>query len=429
MPSYCGNLGYTPDALAEKSTMEKVKWPLGLCVFLWSLLTVLPPEGLLAQHTSNNSANFELQDGDRVVFLGNSLFEEDLRYGYIEYMLTLAFADKEVTFRNLGWSGDTVFGEARSYYTSPPTAYDLLIQQLTDAQPTVVFLAYGANEASAGPNGIAEFNQGLNKLLDKIEELGARTVLLSTLPLLPSGLNVNLEERNRVLEAYSQEIADVATARKQLFIDIFHPFQQSENKGITHEGVHLNELGYYHLANVIRQALQLPQNHWKMDIRISGEQVDTHLAVSNPSIQRERISLTLQEQGLPLVAPAALTEAASPRTMRVGGLKKGFYLLTVGGQPVAAASAKEWANGVEISHGPLFTQSKALRDLIIKKNELYFHQYRPLNRTYILGFRAYEQGRHKQGLEELGGIVTWLDTQIGLKKDLEPSNYMLTPIQ
>src|SRR5690606_13893065 len=98
-------------------------------------------------------------------------------------------------------------------------------------------------------------------------------------------------------------------------------------------------------------------------------------------------------------------------------------------QPVAAASAKEWANGVEIKHGLSFNQSKELRNLIFKKNELYFHKYRPLNRTYILGFRAYEQGRHKQGLEELDGIVTWLDTQISLNKPVRTSNYQLTPIQ
>src|SRR5690606_3518785 len=135
-----------PNAFSRKiNYMKKVKWPVGLCMFLWCFITCLPLEGLFAQNTSDK---FELQEGDRVVFLGNSLFEEDLRYGYLEYMLTLAFADKQVTFRNLGWGGDTVFGEARSYYTSPPTAYDLLIQQLTDAKPTVVFLGYGANEAT-----------------------------------------------------------------------------------------------------------------------------------------------------------------------------------------------------------------------------------------------------------------------------------------
>lgn len=409
--------------------MEKVKWPIGLCVFLWCLVTCIPIQGLFAQNGSGSN-RFELQDGDRVVFLGNSLFEEDLRYGYLEYMLTLAFTDKEVTFRNLGWGGDTVFGEARSYYTSPPTAYDLLIQQLTDAKPTVVFLGYGANEATAGEKGIPKFNEGLNKLLDKIEELGARTVMLSTLPLLPSKIDANQAERNKILEAYSEEIAKVAAARKQVFVDIFHPFQQLEaDAGITEEGVHLNESGYYRLAKVITQALQLPQEDWRLDVQMASQKVDSGFQVSSPSFDRQTVSFELQESTLPLLPPSASAEEAQPRVIRIQGLKRGFYSLSVGGQPVASASAKEWSNGVEVQHGPNFSQSKELRNLIFKKNEMYFHQYRPLNRTYILGFRAYEQGRHKQGLEELGGIVTWLDTQIGLKKNSRPNNYLLTPIQ
>ena len=57
---------------------------------------------------------FELKDGDRVVFVGNTLIEREQRYGYWETMLTSHFPDRRVTFRNLGWSGDTVFGDARA---------------------------------------------------------------------------------------------------------------------------------------------------------------------------------------------------------------------------------------------------------------------------------------------------------------------------
>ena len=57
---------------------------------------------------------FEFKDGDRVVFLGSTLIEREQNYGYWELMLTLKNKDKNVSFRNLGWSGDTVFGEARN---------------------------------------------------------------------------------------------------------------------------------------------------------------------------------------------------------------------------------------------------------------------------------------------------------------------------
>jgi len=55
-------------------------------------------------------SKFELRDGDRVVFLGNTLIEREQKYGHWEWMLTMAWPDRNVTFRNLGWSGDTVWG-------------------------------------------------------------------------------------------------------------------------------------------------------------------------------------------------------------------------------------------------------------------------------------------------------------------------------
>ncbi len=410
--------------------MEKLNRPIGLCVLLCCLLTCFSFEGLQAQGNLGHSGPFKLENGDRVVFLGNSLFEEDLRYGYLEYMLTTAFADKKVTFRNIGWGGDTVFGEARSYYTSPPTAYDLLIQQLSDTKPTVVFLAYGSNEATKGKEGLAQFKEGLNQLLDKIAELGAQAVLLSPLPLLPSELDIDREARNEVLEAYSNEIAAVASTRRQRFVDIFHPFQQFDSSSdISSEGVLLNEKGYYHLAQVISQALQLPLADWQIRVSVSDQQVNTDLSVSHTNIGKEGVRFTLQELGIPFIAPFGPAEDGISGKVQIQGLKKGFYSLTVDGQPVASASAKAWAQGVEVHHGPAFNQAQELRNLIFKKNELYFHRYRPLNRTYILGFRAYEQGRHTEGLDELGAIVTWLDTQINLKKAPQSYSYILIPIQ
>ena len=66
------------------------------------------------------AADFELADGDRVVLLGDALIEQEQYFGWIEIMLSSAFADRDVTFRNLGWSADTPGGDSRCLlYTSP----------------------------------------------------------------------------------------------------------------------------------------------------------------------------------------------------------------------------------------------------------------------------------------------------------------------
>ena len=66
---------------------------------------------LLCNATSTRAAApFELKDGDRVVFLGDTLIEREQHYGWIELMLTSRFPDRDITFRNLGWGGDTPAG-------------------------------------------------------------------------------------------------------------------------------------------------------------------------------------------------------------------------------------------------------------------------------------------------------------------------------
>ena len=57
---------------------------------------------------------FELRDGDRVVLLGGTFIEREQQYGYLEAGLLSHFPGRKITVRNLGWSGDTVWGEARA---------------------------------------------------------------------------------------------------------------------------------------------------------------------------------------------------------------------------------------------------------------------------------------------------------------------------
>src|SRR5262245_27153339 len=76
-------------------------------LFAFLTAAMLTPAGSAAEP-------FALKDGDRVVFLGNTLIEREQRYGYWETLLTLRYPGKQVVFRNLGWSGDTVWGDARA---------------------------------------------------------------------------------------------------------------------------------------------------------------------------------------------------------------------------------------------------------------------------------------------------------------------------
>src|SRR5438445_7424913 len=133
---------------------------------------------LSAVTTGEGSSAFDLLDGDRVVFVGSTFIEREQRYGYLESALTCAWPARNITFRNLGWSGDTVWGEARAGFDTAREGYRRLIEQTLALKPTVLFIGYGTNESFAGKAGLIKFKEQLNRLLDDLQPSQARVVLL-----------------------------------------------------------------------------------------------------------------------------------------------------------------------------------------------------------------------------------------------------------
>src|SRR4051812_32497491 len=109
------------------------------------------------------SNSFELRDGDRVVLLGDTFIEREQSYGYIEFLLTTQFPDRNVTFRNLGWSADTPLGISRAGFDAPEKGFDRLKEQVAAFKPTLVFLGYGMASSFEGEAGLPKFSSDLEK--------------------------------------------------------------------------------------------------------------------------------------------------------------------------------------------------------------------------------------------------------------------------
>ena len=80
-----------------------------------------------ADHHAKSSASL-FQIGDRVAFVGGGLIERARLNGYLETTLTMVAGAQGsgLKFRNLGWSGDTVYNDARSYFGKPQEGSCLL---------------------------------------------------------------------------------------------------------------------------------------------------------------------------------------------------------------------------------------------------------------------------------------------------------------
>jgi hypothetical protein len=66
--------------------------------------------------------------------------------------------------------------------------------------------------------------------------------------------------------------------------------------------------------------------------------------------------------------------------------------------------------------GFLNPEFEAVRQLTIRKNELYFYRWRPQNITYLFGFRKHEQGNNASEIAQFDPLIAELEQQIANAK-------------
>jgi lysophospholipase L1-like esterase len=202
-------------------------------------------------------------DGDRIVFLGGTLVERDQTFGYFEVNLLRQFAGVNFTFRNLGWSGDTVWGEARVGFGTQKEGYANLIKQVDECKPTILLVNYGMNESFEGEAGLAHFVEGYNALLDDLAKTGAKVWLISPnrhedlgRPLPDPGMH------NLQIKLYADAIGKIAQKRGCGFVNLFEilPDGTKENppRAMTDNGIHFNDYGARRFGIAMMNGLGTP---------------------------------------------------------------------------------------------------------------------------------------------------------------------------
>ncbi len=109
------------------------------------------------------------------MLLGSTFIERAQSHGYLETALTSRFPGRKIQFRNLGWSGDNVRGEARAGFGPVELGFEELKTHVAALEPTVIVLGYGANASFAGKEGLDDFLAGLDVLLKVLDKTGAES--------------------------------------------------------------------------------------------------------------------------------------------------------------------------------------------------------------------------------------------------------------
>ena len=299
-----------------------------------------------------HAAPFEIQNGDRVLFMGDTLLEREGSAAALETLLTQKYANVSFTLRNLSFSADLPTGVSRASFDPASAGMERIRTQLELVKPTVAVLGYGMAASleeltyrSGDPNLNADptrygsefsakkFKADLAALMDAISAASngkpVRFVLLAPLqhedlrnqrPGLPDPA-----AHNKVLASYTQAIRELADERKARFVDQALLVNQAKEAPLTDNGIH-------------------------------------------PSI---------------------------------GGMNRW-----------AAAIAAELGWTPDANQPVIKGLQKALQ----RKNELFFHRWRPANHTYIFGFRKREQGRNAVEIEQFDALLEKADAAIAALK-------------
>ena len=218
--------------------------PLPTLLFLLPALWTAVPWAAGADPAPAPAANaFEIRDGDRVVFLGDTLLEREGTYGFLETRMAEQFPDRHFTVRNLSWSGDTPLGVSRAMFDPPAKGWERLKEQIAAEKPTVVFSVTAWRQLAADGGFLgrhhdeprsgtlrtrADERRALQKRAWTIagcdfrggERHTRRTALADPAwgpKVFPPG-TARSHSHNRLIEAYSTALGEVASERGARFV-------------------------------------------------------------------------------------------------------------------------------------------------------------------------------------------------------------------
>lgn len=197
-----------------------------------------------------------LKKGDHVVIIGNTLADRMQHYPWLETYTHALHPELNLTFRNLGFSGDEITNRPRS------ANFGDADQWLTKSKADVVLCFFGYNEALRGEGEIDGFKKNLKAMINSMAlnryngETPPKLVIFSPIahenigsPHLPDGT-----ENNKKLEAYTYAMKQVCDDEGVAFVDLFAPTRElykNAKDPLTMNGIHLQGEGYQKLAEVI----------------------------------------------------------------------------------------------------------------------------------------------------------------------------------
>jgi lysophospholipase L1-like esterase len=253
---------------------------------------------------------FVLRRRDRIVFLGDSITEQQLYTNYVESYLATRYPELELTFFNAGWGGDTA-----------PGGVARLQRDVLALKPSVVTLCYGMNDGryTQPTEEIRQtFVNGLRELVRRLKRAGIRIVLLT-----PGMVDEHaaphlapVEYNRRGLRVLVDEVLRLAVEQKLPHYDLHLLMNEVDARAraadptftMIPDGVHPNPAGHLVMAYGLLQALGVPPRQQEITVDLPRRRVAASPGLKAGRLQTSPHGFTLEIQldRLPFfVEPAA----------------------------------------------------------------------------------------------------------------------------
>jgi lysophospholipase L1-like esterase len=201
--------------------------------------------------SSQSESSAWVKPGDRIVLVGSGWVERMHHHPWLETMLTMQIPG--VTFRNIGWSGDTVFGDARAVFGARADGYQRLNRDMDYAAPKLAILCYGENEAFGNAQERGAFIEGYRKLIQDMRRHECRTVLV--IPRLRENAGAGFPDPTRYNQNLSSMAASIRTLAQELRCGLVDLEKFAPDQRFTSDGVDWSNEGYRQSAREIMKQL------------------------------------------------------------------------------------------------------------------------------------------------------------------------------
>ncbi len=373
------------------------------------------------------AADFAIRDGDRVVFLGDSITEQRLYTTYIEAYALTRHPEWKLTFRNVGWGGDTSWLRQRAHpdegrlFAADGAELQAMVEKsvgtglgrdVLPLQPTLVTVKFGMNDHSYQafrPDIFRAYSRSQSEIAKVLQAAGARVAFLTPQPIEDRRPDPDKDPKNQSLRQFSDGLKGIAAASNSSFVDQFGPYmdlmlaERAKNPQAFIGGgdaVHPGPAGQTLMAWAVLKGLGATPVVSKATVQVASKSATTEFCkVDDVTIIDGGVAFDRLDEALPMPidsrAEAALKvapvlEELSQYLLQVVGLPDGTYDITIDGEAVTKAQASELAKGINLSNanGPATQQAREVLSMVFQKNNRFFERWRNVQLYSAPGWAA-----------------------------------------